>query len=57
MLSTFATQDELRASDVDRMSVLLAQWFVLLGEESLTLQTVTTYLKGDKKERSPNSDG
>lgn len=40
---TFVTQDELHVSDVDRVSVFLAQRLVLLGEESLTLQTVITY--------------
>lgn len=40
------------------MSMFLAQWLVLLGEESLTLQTVITYLKWDKKKekRSSNSE-
>lgn len=58
LLSTFVTQDELQVSDVDRVGVFLAQWLVLLGEESLALQTVITYLKWDKKKkRTPNSDG
>lgn len=43
LLGTFVTQDELQVSDVDRMGMFLAQWLVLLGEESLALQTVTTY--------------
>lgn len=43
LLSTFVTQDELQVSDIDRVGVFLAQWLVLLGEESLALQTVTTY--------------
>lgn len=43
LLSTFVTQDELQASDVNRVGVFLAQWLVLLGEESLALQTVITY--------------
>lgn len=51
LLSTFVTQDELQASDVDRVGVFLAQWLVLLGEESLALQTVITYLKRDKKRK------
>lgn len=37
LLSTFVTQDELQVSDVDRVGMLLAQWLVLLGEESLAL--------------------
>ena len=28
--------------------MFLAEWLVLLGEESLTLQTVITYLKWDR---------
>lgn len=32
--------------------MFLAEWLVLLGEESLTLQTVITYLKWDQKEKN-----
>lgn len=49
LLSTFVTQNELQVSDVDRVGMFPAQWLVLLGEESLALQTVTTYLKWGKK--------
>lgn len=52
LLSTFVTQDELQVSDIDRVGVFLAQWLVLLGEESLALQTVTTYLKWSKKQKN-----
>lgn len=51
LLSTAVIQDHLQVSDVDRVGMFLAQWLVLLGEKSLALQTVTTYLKWDKKRK------
>lgn len=36
--------------------MFLAEWLVLLGEESLTLQTVITYLKWDQKEKNKQKE-